>query len=303
MNTCYAAKTPFAILMAGLGMLSALPAHALVIDGLSGQATAQAGTNVAVNQGPFTSTTNLFVNASDSDPMSYANADAFGYAQGPYRASASGNGIFDSTGRFTRTWDITNDSGVAQDYSFTFFIYYGGMSARDNGAGGTGYAEYAVDIRRDGATSLFSSTAKIASDGTLTTTGTILDGASQFGSQYNWGGTYFTVNLGTLNVGQSTSVAYDLVSHAFGNYGFTDCGSGYGGGYGDGDFIAPLEIPRGSNQCTGISSSSLGDPDQLNATPIQGIGIFARNAVPEPGTLGLLGLGGLAALGLRRRRR
>lgn len=300
MNTCYAPKTPLAILMVGLGMLSALPAHALVIDGLSGQATAQAGTNPPVNQGPLTSATNLRVNANDNAATSSANADAFGYAQGPYRASASGNGVFDSTGHFIRTWDITNDSGVAQDYSFTFFIYYGGMSARDNGATGTGYAEYAVNIMQDSATSLFSSTAKITSDGTLTRTGTILDGATHAGSSYYWGGTYFTVNLGILNAGQSTRVAYDLVSHAFGDYGFFDCG---GDGYGDGDEIPRVTLDGGSGQCTGSSGSSLGDPDNLNANPISGIGVVARNAVPEPGTLGLLGLGGLAALGLRRRRR
>lgn len=299
MNTCYAPKTPLAILMAGLGMLSALPAHALVIDGLSAQATAQAGAAPAVNQGPFTSATYISAGVNDSDAGSYAYADAFGYAHGVYLASASGSGVFDSTGRFIRTWAVTNDSGVAQDYSFTFFIYNGHMAANNNGATGTGYAEYAVNIMQDGTTSLFSSTAKIASDGTLTRTGTVLDGASHSGSSYSWGGTYFTVNLGILNPGQSTSVAYDLVSHAFGDYGFRDCGDGYG--YGDDRIVGFATVVP--SLCTGYSYSSLGDPNVLNTTPIPGIGIFASNAVPEPGTLGLLGLGGLAILGLRHRRR
>lgn len=284
------------ILMTSLGLFSALPANALVIDGLSAQAIAQAGINPPMTNGS-TSTTSTSTNVFATDGQSSAYSDAFGYAVGPYRASASGSGVFDSTGRFIRTWDITNDSGVAQNYSFNFFIYYGGMSADTNGAGGHGYAEYAATIIQDGTTSLFSSSAKITSDGVLTTTGTILDGASQFGSSYRWGGTYFTVNLGTLAADESTTVVYDLVSHAFGNYGFVDCG--YGDGYGDGDVRA---ASVSNTQCSGSSYSSLGDPDDLNNTPIPGIGVFP-NAVPEPGVLGLLGLGGFALFGLRHRRR
>lgn len=291
MNTCYAAKPRLTILMAALGTLSALPAHALVIDGLSGQATTQVEVNAAVNQGPLTSPTSVFVDVNDNGVTSSGAARATGYAPGAYFASAGGDGVFDSTARFIRTWDITNDSGVAQNYSFTFYIYDGRMSARDLtlGGAGSGYAEYAIDIVRDGVTSLFSSTAKIAHDGTLTTTGTVLNGASNGSVGYSWGGTYVTVNLGILNAGQSTSVAYDLVSHAVGNYGLGTCV--------DGDH--PITY---GGQCTGFSSVIVGDPNQLNATPIPGIGIIAANAVPEPGTLGLLGLGGLAVLGLRRRR-
>lgn len=200
-----------------------------------------------------------------------------------------------------RQWDITNDSGVAQNYSFNFFIYYGGMSAYDNGAGGNGYAEYEAKILRDGVTTLFSSTAKITNDGTLTTSGTTLDGATQSGSSYSWGGTYFTVDLGVLNPGEFTFVQYDLVGHAFGNYGFitSDCG---GDGYGDGVDIIPLltTIDDGLS-CTGASSVFLGDPNTLNTTPISGIGVVSQ-AVPEPAMLGLMGLG-LAAFGLRRRPR
>ncbi|MFP5419397.1 MAG: PEP-CTERM sorting domain-containing protein, partial [Gammaproteobacteria bacterium] len=130
--------------------------------------------------------------------------------------------------------------------------------------------------------------AKITNNGTLTTTGTALNGASQAGSSYGWADTYVTVNLGVLGVGQSTSVAYDLISHVFGNYGPVDCLGRF----------SNLDLDPGCVE----SYAHFGDPNQLNATPIPGIGIIAANAVPEPGTLGLLGLGGLAVLGLRRRR-
>ena len=299
-------KKPLAFLIASMAMLNALPAAATVIDGLTAQTSAQTSTP-PVTDGPNTSTTYASAYSSSSNLPSQASASSFGYNGGPYGAGGNGSGVFDSTGTFQRQWDITNDSGVAQNYSFNFFIYYGSMYANNNGAGGTGYAEYMVNILRDPSTplstSLFSSAAKIASDGTLTTSGTTLTGALQSGSSYSWGGTNFTIDLGVLNPGDFTSVRYDLVGHAYGNYDFFPCAGGGNDGYGGG--IGGIgdggDFDFGASVCTGSSNAFLGDPDSLNTTPIAGIGITAH-AVPEPATLALLGMG-LAAFGLRRRPR
>lgn len=301
-NVHLASPKHLAVALASMGLLVALPAGAAVVDGLRAQADASAAGGAPDSAGPFSSASSVFASATSSGGYSSADASAFGYAAGPYRASGSGQGQFSSQGHFVRSWDISNDSAVAQIYSFSFFIYYGSLSADLNGATGSGDAGFDVKIWRDGSTSLFSSAAKIESDGTLTQTGTALDGASHSGSSYSWNGTWINVDLGILNPGQSTQIVYDLIGYAHGNYGQVDCSNGGYGGYGEvASFAAVIDGGDGSGKCTGSSYGSLGDPDSNNSTAINGIGITAT-PVPAPATLGLVGLG-LAALGLRRGRR
>jgi len=296
-----------AALLASVGMLAALPAEAtLVVNNLMASASASAGGNPAVTDGIYSSSTSTSAFAPASSGSSSGSGRSFGLVGGPYGAGGDGSGVFDSSGHFVRQWTITNNDAVAASYAFNFFIYYGSMTVNDGGYGGTGSAEYQAMITRDGGTALWSSTAKLQNDGTLTQTGTLLSGASLSGGggswYYSWGGTNIMIDLGILNPGQSTTVAYDLVGHAIGNYGSGNCGGQNGYGYGYGGVVSTFAVV--SEGCTGQSRAFLGDPDQLSSTPLPNNGNFNLLAtnVPEPASLSLLGLG-LAAFGVPWRRR
>lgn len=303
-----------AVHILGLGSLATLPAHATVITNtltVNGQASADAVIN------PFGPSTDpayiseyIWTNGSDG---SYSQANAWGNQYGTYYAGASGNGVFDSFGRFHRTVELTNDNGYATDYSLNFFIYYGSMSANAYGVAGAGWGSYDLSITKTVASvtdTLFSSGATIHSDGNLEERGTQLDGAMQFGNYYYWNGTYVTLDLGTLADGDSLSIDFDLVSTAFGDFAFSDSCNGGDDGYGGvddgyGGDIMPTSFENGYGGCTGSVYVGLGDPGDFAENGQQNpsvsiTGTRTPTQVPLPGTLALLGIG-LAGLGFARK--
>ena len=314
-----ARKTPslktLAVHILGLGALAAIPAHAtLIVNNLSvnGRANANTVTNLF---GPASDPTYISgSNSANDTDGSDSSANAWGNQYGTYYAGASGNGVFNSFGQFHRTVELTNDNGYDTDYSLNFFIYYGGMSAYSNGATGNGWGSYDLSIM-NGKNTLFSSGAKIHSNGTLETSGTQLNGATQNGSSYYWNGTYVTLDLGTLANGESLSIDFDLISTAFGDFAFSDCGGGGGyggyggyGGDGDGDVEITSFAAGGYGGCTGSVNASLGDPGGFNEAEIGKddptvviTGTRTPNQVPLPGTLALLGVG-WAGLGFARKK-
>lgn len=314
MQQCSLPRKLLAIHILGLSGLLAMPAQATIItNSLTATATAKAGVNAATVVGPQSDSSYVSQYANSNDGVSNTGSSAWGNEYGVYRAAADGNGKFDSNGHFQRALTLTNNNGVATDYSVSFFIYYGGMSATSNGATGTGFGSFDLSIKRD-ANTLFASYAKIDSLGNLTQTGTALNGASHSGSFYSWDGTYVNFSLGTLENNESLTLNFDLVSTAFGDFGVSSSNECYGGYGGYGGDVATFAVANdGYGGCTGSVSASLGDPfdfDQNNNpndpfafnTLVINERRIPTNDVPLPGTLALLGIG-LAGVGFMQKRR
>ena len=216
---------------------------------------------------------------------------------------------------------VTNSSGVAQIGTFNFNVDYGQIGIF--GSGTNGLADLLLQIRVDGQTKAQDRTT-ISLDGT----GTHCVDADLPGALNNYmkcasgtsssassnGGLYsFDFNLA---VGQTLNLEYDIIATVSGTAmigSATDC---VFQGYGDAVGINALGIVEGggnveergapSFQCTNFNAiARSGDPPSANFSTLDA-SITTANAVPEPGSLGLValafgGVGGLAAA--RRRRR
>lgn len=291
------------------GLMLATASHAAVVmtQAAAAEMTANGATASQSATGGSAELVAAVVNAPNvtfQPTDSPGGAYAVGFPSGYFYTGAYGSGQFDARSVFTREWTITNDTAVQQAYTFSFHVPAGELLAQTTvpaftAAGDDGYARYLIQVVLNGATDLYTSGVDLFGYQSTVTQGSLLTGAYQTQNllfkRYAWNDTSVSLALGLLAPGQSLSLQYTLEAQAFGNYdffstsyclGLTDTGIG-------------LE-----NFCTGQSKAFIGDPNGIDSLPAPGFTAVAApaQAVPEPGTWALLGLGLGVVTAVRRRR-
>lgn len=212
----------------------------------------------------------------NSAGVSSVGLHSYGNTSGSFGSRSSGSGVYDVTGSFSITVNITNDALTAQAIKFDYYITPGMLNLLPFAYTASQFAEASLGfaITTSDNRASWSSSAYLRQDAggiTYTETGEDIYGGS--GTSRTVEGGSHSLDLGVLNAGESVSLTYVLSSTAKGDavngtattipgwdevipahwIEYQDCGYGYGGGpYGEMPQLAKLaagvEEPGGECQ-------------------------------------------------------
>jgi uncharacterized protein (TIGR03382 family) len=283
----------------------------------------------SIDNSPTYSSTYLNYNNYGENPNTRGAAAGDEYGWMYSRAGGEGS-YFSHYSIVTQSVELENNSGVGQNYNYSFAINFGSLSAYNLGfsnADEYSSAGYEVDILVNNVSlwqSAFLLTSSLNNGAVGTGSGTSLASYNSGDEYFSWPEYFGNLNLGLLNAGDSLTLSYSIKTFVAGNHSAT-C-SGYGvptvlsapeedSGQSIGVQTASLEAScngygyggygsYGYLNFNGNTYAQFGDPNYFTSTPIafnaQNI-TSQRQSVDAPGSLALAGLG-LAGLAFRRRK-